>query len=61
MDKGYFYIPFEYISNPELTSDLWVVQPGDPTPAETTNESVQQTTPSFAEPAPVQGYRCTIQ
>ena len=27
MDKGYFYIPYEYICNPDLTSDLWAVEP----------------------------------
>lgn len=24
-DKGYFYMPFDYISNPELASDFWTI------------------------------------
>lgn len=25
-DKGYFYMPFEYLLNPDLASDFWVIQ-----------------------------------
>lgn len=25
-DKGYFYFPYDYISNPNLASDFWVIQ-----------------------------------
>jgi C1A family cysteine protease len=24
-DKGYFYLPYDYITSPVLTSDLWVL------------------------------------
>ena len=25
-DKGYFYLPYQYLINPNLASDLWVLQ-----------------------------------
>jgi C1A family cysteine protease len=25
-DKGYFYMPYQYMSNPNLVSDLWTIQ-----------------------------------
>jgi C1A family cysteine protease len=24
-DKGYFYLPYKYLLNPKLTSDLWTI------------------------------------
>jgi C1A family cysteine protease len=25
-DKGYFYLPYQYLTNPNLSSDLWIIQ-----------------------------------
>jgi C1A family cysteine protease len=25
-DKGYFYLPYKYLTNPNLSSDLWIIQ-----------------------------------
>jgi C1A family cysteine protease len=25
-DKGYFYLPYAYLTNDDLTSDLWIIK-----------------------------------